>query len=97
MRGDPDFFMVLPVDSFLLCFGMKTIWYLHSHVVCAIFCSFAILKHLFGCGRELEQLRLIEKVFFMFNFLVPTGIACRCLFRLLAPQRRKGNRNKATF
>ena len=54
--------------AFLLYFGVKTIWYLHSHFVCARFCSFAIQKHLFDCGRELEQLRLIEKVFFMFNF-----------------------------
>ena len=55
--------------AFLLYFGVKTIWYLHSHFVCARFCSFAIQKHLFDCGRELEQLRSIEKVFFMFNFL----------------------------
>ena len=27
-------------------------------------------KHLFDYGQELEQLRFIEKVFFMFNFLV---------------------------
>ena len=27
-------------------------------------------KHLFDYGRELEQLRFTEKVFFMFNFLV---------------------------
>jgi hypothetical protein len=40
-------------------------------------------KHLFDCGRELEQLRSIEKVFFMYNVLGSTGIAGGLLFRSL--------------
>ena len=40
-------------------------------------------KHLFDRGRELEQLRSIEKVFFMYNVLGSTGIAGGLLLRSL--------------
>ena len=63
-------FAVLPIN----CFS-PILWSEHNMVstqplrMCQIL-FFCHKKHLFDYGRELEQLRLTEKVFFMFNFLV---------------------------
>ena len=63
-------FAVLPIN----CFS-PILWSEHNMVstqplrMCQIL-FFCHKKHLFDYGRELEQLRFTEKVFFMFNFLV---------------------------
>ena len=63
---------------------------LTSHFVCAKFCSFAMKKHLFDCGRELEQLCFIEKVFLCITFLSPPAKWVGACFGRKLPQLPKG-------
>ena len=81
----PYFLTVLPINSFSPILRSEDNMVLTQPLRMCQILFFRHKKHLFDCGRELEQLRSIEKVFFMFNFLVPTGIAGGCLFRALAP------------
>ena len=63
------FLTVLPINSFSpILRGEDNMVLTQPLRMCQIL-FFCHKKHLFDCGRELEQLRSIEKVFFMFNFL----------------------------
>ena len=45
-------------------------WYLHSHFVCARFCSFAIKKHLFDVDGSLNNSVFSKRCFFRYDRFV---------------------------